>query len=67
MEGVQAHPVNQLERHDRTPNSPVVLLSQDGYTLDALKGRLKEFLGAPSDAQFVMIRKVCNAFTRNGF
>jgi hypothetical protein len=66
MKGVQAGPDRRSEHHESAPHSPVVLLSQDGYTMEALKGRLKEYLGAPSDAQFVLIRKVCNTFAKYG-
>jgi hypothetical protein len=67
MEGVQARPGSRLDRPDRVPSSPVVLLSQDRYTMQAIKGHLKEYLGAPSDAEFVLIRKVCNKFARHGY
>jgi hypothetical protein len=66
MKGVQAGPDRQSEHHESALHSPIVLLSQDGYTMEALKGRLKEYLGAPSDAQFVLIRKVCNTFAKYG-
>jgi hypothetical protein len=59
------------QRRDRAtaPSSPAAftILNQDGYTLAALKGRLRELLGAPSDDHAAVVRKVANVFTRNGY
>jgi hypothetical protein len=60
------------QRRDRAtaPTSPaaaLTILNQDGFTLAALKGRLRELLGAPSGDHAAVVRKVANVFTRNGY
>jgi hypothetical protein len=46
--------------------SPAALLNQDGYTLHALRERLREYVGAPTDDHVTILRKVSNAFTKYG-
>jgi hypothetical protein len=47
--------------------SPAALLNQDGYTLQALRERLREYLGAPTDDHVAILRNVSNAVTKYGF
>jgi hypothetical protein len=50
-----------------SPAADVTILNQDAYTLAALRDRLRELLGAPTDDQAAVARNVSNVFTRHGY
>jgi hypothetical protein len=49
------------------PTCALTILNQDGYTLEALRRRLVEYLGAPSREEVAELRIVSRKFTKYGY